>query len=95
MLSLMDEENMPSGMVKEPCLFFSSLFSGDGRDLLMVDRYWTILSDFCVGCSMQRYISNMLHFFSANDNVIAVFSRPVGTAVPKSQCQGLELGMAR
>lgn len=33
--------------------------------------------------------------FSANDNVIAGFSRPIGTAAPESQCQGSELGMSR
>lgn len=52
MLSLMDIENMPSGTVKEPCLFFPP-FSGDRIDLLMIDRYLSILSGSCVGCSMQ------------------------------------------
>lgn len=42
----------------------------------------------------------MIHFqyaqgFSANENVIAAFSRLIPTAAPKSQWQGLELGMAR
>lgn len=42
----------------------------------------------------------VIHFqyaqgFSANENVIAVFSRLIATAAPKSQCQGWELGMAR
>ena len=34
-------------------------------------------------------------FFSTNENGVAVFSRLIATAAPKSQCQDLELGVAR
>lgn len=58
-----------------------------------MDRYWATLSDFCAECSMQ-YSSGMLRlllfWFPANKYVIAVFSRPIGAAVP-----GFETGNSK
>lgn len=94
---------MPSGMAKEPCcLFFFLSFSEDGMGLLIGRQvHLFTLSGICMRCSTQQHISSMrsfvfsFFFFSANENVISVFSRPIGTVTPKPQCQGLKLGMAR
>lgn len=98
----MDEENVPSGMAKEPCrLFFSlSFFSEDGMGLLIGRQVldyieWYLYEVLHAATHFQYAQFCFFLFFSAYENVISVFSRPIGTATPKPQCQGLKLGMAR
>lgn len=93
---------MPSGMAKEPCcLFFSlSFFSEDGMGLLIGRQVldyieWYLYEVLHAATHFQYAQFCFFLFFSANENVISVFSRPIGTATPKPQCQGLKLGMAR